>query len=75
MELYHSFLLEVEARTEGSSLFHLMQIGHKKYEGIVNDCIQKGLIEHRGKNFYGEDLYFISSKGKKFLDNPGEELL
>ena len=75
MVLYHALLLEVEGRPEGSTLSHLMRIGHGKYKNIVQDCILRGLIEVRSKNSINEDLYFISGKGKKFLDNPKEELL
>ena len=75
MVLYHALLLEVEGRTEGSTLSHLMRIGHGKYKNIVQDCILKGLIEIRGKNAINEDLYFISEKGKKFLDDPKEKLI
>lgn len=74
MVLYHSLLLEVEGRLEGSTLSHLMRIGHGKYENIVQDCILKGLIEVRCQNSIGEDLYFITDKGRKYLDNPKEEL-
>lgn len=75
MELYHSLLLEIEGRSEGSTLSHLMRISHGKYKNIVQDCILKGLIEVRCKNSINEDLYFVSEKGKKFLYNPKEELL
>lgn len=75
MALYHSLLLEVSGRPEGSSLSHLRRIGHGKYADIVQSCVLEGLIETRCKNTIGEDLYFISDKGRKFLDNPKEELL
>lgn len=75
MALYHSLLLEVEGRTEGSTLLHLMRIGHGKYAEIIQECIRKGLIETLRKNTIGEDLYFISDKGREFLNNPKEELL
>ena len=75
MALYHALLSEVEGRPEGSALSHLMRIGRGKYKNIVQDCIRKDLIEARGKNSIDEDLYFISEKGEKFLDNPKEEFL
>ena len=75
MNLYHAFLLEVAGRPEGSTFSHLMRIGHGKYKNIVQDCINKGLIEAGSKNSLNEDLYFISEKGKRFLDNPKGELL
>lgn len=75
MTLYHSLLLEVEGRSEGSTLSHLMRIGHGKYKDIVQDSVDKGLLCNGCKNSIGEDLYFISDKGKEFLDNPKEELL
>lgn len=75
MNLYHSLLLEVSGRPDGSTLSHLMRIGHGKYKNIVHDCILKGLLEVGSKNSIGEDLYLITDKGKKFLDKPKEELL
>ena len=75
MHLYSAFLLEVESRTNGSTISHLKGIGRGKYAEIVDDCVRKKLIIPLSKNTLGEDLYFISDKGRKFLDNPKEDLL
>ena len=75
MALYHAFLLEVEGRPNGSALSYLKRIGRGKYKYIVDNCVHRGLIIVSGKNTLGEDLYFISDKGRKFLANPKEELL
>lgn len=73
MNLQHAFLLEISGRPEGSTLSHLKRIGYGRYVEIIPKCIREGLIEIRRKNTLGEDLYFISSKGKEFLVNPKEK--
>lgn len=71
----HTFLLEVSARKDGSTLFHLKHIARGQYGNIINECIKKNFIESRCKNNSGDDLYFITEKGKSFLCNSREVLL
>ena len=75
MNLYFSLLFQLNQENTPSTKHILLTMAHGWYGPIVEDCINQRLIERCGKNSIKEDLYFISEKGKKFLDNPKEELL
>lgn len=75
MNLYHALLFQLNQENTPSTKHRLLTTSHGKYKEIVQDCINKKIIEICGKNTLGEDLYFISDKGRNFLDNPKEELL
>lgn len=75
MNLYHTMLFQLSQENTPTTKHRLMTMAHGLYRPIVEDCIDRGLIETCGKNSINEDLYFISDKGKRFLDNPTEELL
>lgn len=74
MNLYHALLFRLNQENTPSTKHRLMTMAHGQYKEIVEDCIVKQLIEICGKNSIGEDLYFITDKGRKYLDNPKEEL-
>ena len=74
MNLYHALLFQLNQENTPSTKHRLMTTARGLYKDIVEDCITKELIEICGKNSIGEDLYFITDKGRKFLDNPKEEL-
>lgn len=74
MNLYHALLFQINQENTPSTKHRLMTTAHGLYKDIVEDCIVKELIEICGKNSIGEDLYFITDKGRKYLDNPKEEL-
>lgn len=74
MNLYHALLFQLNQENTSSTKHRLMTMAHGQYKEIVEDCIVKGLIEICGKNSIGEDLYFITDKGRKYLDNTKEEL-
>lgn len=74
MNLYHALLFQLNQENTPSMKHRLMTTARGLYKDIVEDCITKELIEICGKNSIGEDLYFITDKGRKYLDNPKEEL-
>ena len=39
-----------------------------RHNGIIDECIEQGLIEARGTNTVGEDLYFITECGTEVLN-------
>lgn len=75
MNLYHALLFQLNQENTPSTKRRLMTMAHGLYKDIVEDCIIKKLIEICGKNSIGEDLYFITDKGRKYLDNPKEKLI
>lgn len=75
MSLYYALLFQLNQENTPTTKHRLMSTASGRYKTIVENCIDRGLIEKRGKNSLNEDLYFVSAKGKKFLDNPKEELL
>lgn len=70
----YPFLNYVDLR-QPCTRFYLEHFERGKYKDLVNECILKGYIVALGKNENGEDLYFITDKGKRYIDNPKEELL
>lgn len=75
MNLYFSLLFQLNQENTPSTKHRLMTMAHGRYRPIVEDCINQRLIERCGNNSIKEDLYFLTDKGRKFLDNPKEELL
>ena len=75
MNLYHALLLQLNQENTPTTKHRLMTMAHGRYRSIVEHCVDRALIEICGKNTLGEDLYFISDKGKEFLNNPKEDLL
>ena len=75
MNLYHALLFQLSQENTPTTKHRLMTMSRGRYSPIVEDCIDRELIGRCGKNSVSEDLYFITDKGKQFLDNPKEELL
>ncbi len=73
MDLYYALLFQLNQENGPTTKHRLMTMAHGQYKAIVEDCINRGLIQVCGKNTLGEDLYFVTNKAKKFLDNPKEE--
>ena len=49
---------------------HLERTAGGRYKGLIDECVAQGLIEMRGTNSVGEDLYYITEYGTKILNNP-----
>ncbi len=54
--------------------FHLEHLKNGIFKRQIDECIANNYICANGKNENGDDLYYITIKGKRIVDNPSDVL-